>query len=372
MATKLKKEAKTLPLLHQTAKALLNAEWLKVLALDDLDKARDSLWGTELEELIVNGGSTYPYVLLGQILAKASKASVNALSLQDSSSLEGAIDVRMLVKNVVVSWNKEVGKPFPGTNLDPYVNNPARYKNFGEEMESKAGNREQYGRLFKVVQHVQEKGHQEAKRLLRLILIEARRSLENNKRDYVGPARASLDDVMKVLAQFLAERSNGVRLQVVTYAVFKAFAEAFSEFGEVRSYSTNSSDASGDRAGDVERVRLGKVDYAIEVKDRTLTSSDLESSILKARQAQIDNLLFVVQANPLMDSSEAALQRMAHEFTRGIDVNVAEAMPFFASVLILFEPSRRAALLRSVHDALHELGANYKHVQEWLKLMKAL
>jgi hypothetical protein len=89
MATKLKKEAKTLPLLHQTAKALLNAEWLKVLALDDLEKARDSLWGTELEELIVNGGSTYPYVLLGQILAKASKASVNALSLQDSSLLEG-------------------------------------------------------------------------------------------------------------------------------------------------------------------------------------------------------------------------------------------------------------------------------------------
>lgn len=372
MATKLKRETKPLPALHKTAQSLLNAEWLKVLAIEVLEKAHDGDWGMDLEELIVNGGSTYPYVLLGQILAKASKASVNALSLQDSSSLEGAIDVRMLVKNVVVPWNKDVGKPFPGTNLDPYVNNPARYKNFGDEMQSKAGNLEQYKRLFKVVQHVQEKGQQEAKKFLRLILIESRRSLEMNRRDYVGPSRASLEDVIKVLTQFLNERSNGVRLQVVTYAIFKEFANAFSEFGEIRSYSTNSSDASGDRAGDVERVRLGKVDYAIEVKDRTLTTSDLESSILKARQARVDNLLFVVQANPLLENSKTSLQRMAHEFTRGIDVNVAQAMPLFKSVLVFFEPSQRAALLRAIHDSLHELGANYKHVQEWLKLMKSI
>jgi SacI restriction endonuclease len=237
-------------------------------------------------------------------------------------------------------------------------------------MRAKAGNVEQYDLLFKVVSHVQDLGKKEARRFLRLILIEARRSLEANRRDYVGPARASLEDVSKVLNDFLLERSNGVRLQIVCYAVFKSLADAFPNFGTVRSYPTNASDASSDRAGDVERLTDDKVDYAIEVKDRTLTLSDVEASILKARVADVDNLLFLVQANQLMDTPDDILKRAAHEFARGIDVNIAEAMPFFKSVLILLSPEQRATLLSTVHDALHELGAHYKHVQHWTNLMK--
>ena len=371
MSAKPKKQ-KALPSLHQSAQLLLNQEWDVAMAIPIITQARDAEWGSIFEHLITQGGSTYPYVLLGQVLAKATDGSLNALCLQDSSSLPGARDVRMLVKNVVVPWNKAIGKPYPGANNDPYVNNPARYKNFGAEMASKAGNPELYEILFKVVQHVQDHGQDEALRLLRLILIETRYSLEENKRDYIGPSRVSLDDVIKVLNEFLKERSNGVRLQVVCYAALKSFAEAFPDFGEIRSYSTNSSDAAGDRAGDVERLINDKVDFAIEVKDRTLTLSDVEASIMKARIAEVGNLLFLVQATPVLDDSETILKRAAHEFTRGIDVNISEAMTFFATVLTLLSPEQRATLLRAVHDALHELGAHYKHVHRWIDLMKSI
>lgn len=333
---------------------------------------RDPEWGVIFEQLISRGGNTYPYVLLGQVLVKATDGSVNALCLQDSSHLPGARDVRMLVKNVVVPWNRAVGKPFPGTNADPYVNNPARYKNFGSEMRGKAGSLDYYDLLLRVVEHIQNQGQDEARRFLRLILVETRHALETNKREYVGPACASLEDVLGVLSEFLQERSNGVRLQVVCYAIFKSFAESFPNFGTVRSYSTNASDASSDRAGDVERLNGGKVDFAIEVKDRTLTLSDVEESILKARIADIGNLLFLVQSNQFMDVPEDIQKRAAHEFARGIDVNFAEAMPFFKSVLQLLSPKQRAALLKTLHDALHELGAHYKHVQHWISLMKKI
>lgn len=342
------------------------------MAIPIIAQARDKEWGSIFENLITQGGSTYPYVLLGQVLAKATDSSLNALCLQESSSLPGARDVRMLVKNVVVPWNKAIGKPYPGTNDDPYVNNPARYKNFGEEMANKAAKREQYDKLFKVVQHVQDRGQAEAVRLLKLILIETRYSLEENKRDYIGPSRVSLVDVTKVLNEFLKERSNGVRLQVVSYAVLKSFAGAFPGFGKVQSYSTNSSDAAGNRTGDVERLINNKVDFAIEVKDRTLTLIDVEASIRKARITEVGNLLFLVQATPVLDDPERILERTAHEFTRGIDVNIAEAMTFFATVLALLSPDQRATLLRAVHDALHELGAHYKHVYRWIELMKSI
>lgn len=363
---------KALQPLHLAAKKLLDDEWRKVMAIPNVEAVRDPNWGVIFEKIISHGGNTYPYVLLGQVLVKASDGSVNALCLQDSSPLPGARDVRMLVKNVVVPWNRTVGKPFPGTNIDPYVNNPARYKNFGDEMRGKAGNLEFYDLLFKVVDYIQIQGQAKAKRFLHLLLIETRHSLEANKRDYVGPARASLEDVIKVLSAFLLERSNGVRLQIVCYAIFKSFAEAFPNFGTVRSYPTNASDASNDRAGDVERLNGDKVDYAIEVKDRTLTLSDVEDSILKARVADVENLLFLVQASPLMEAPDDILKRAAHEFARGIDVNFAEAMPFFKSVLMLLSPEQRAALLKTIHDALHELGAHYNHVQQWINLMKKI
>jgi SacI restriction endonuclease len=124
---------KVLSSLHETAKALLDVEWNTVMSISNIATARDVEWGVIFEQLISSGGSTYPYVLLGQVLVKASDGKVNALCLQDSSQLSGARDVRMLVKNVVVPWNRTVGKPFPGSNLDPYVNNPARYKNFGSD-----------------------------------------------------------------------------------------------------------------------------------------------------------------------------------------------------------------------------------------------
>jgi hypothetical protein len=114
------------------------------------------------------------------------------------------------------------------------------------------------------------------------------------------------------------------------------------------------------------------VDFSIEVKDRTLTLSDVEGSIMKARIAEVHNLVFLVQANPVLDDPETILKRAAHEFTRGIDVNVTEAVPFFETVLLLLSPEQRAGLLRVVHDALHELGAHYKHVHRWIDLMKSI
>ena len=126
-------------------------------------------------------------MLLTQILGKAADPQLNAVCIQESSELEGAWDARSLASRVVVGWNKSVEKPFQGANDDPYVNNPARYKNFGAEMRAKAGKQDVYDALAGLIQSAQDGGEAEAKRLVKLILIETRRSLEANKRDYFGP-----------------------------------------------------------------------------------------------------------------------------------------------------------------------------------------
>lgn len=343
------------------------------MTIEDVASSRDGQWGDIFSSVLFDGGNTYPYVLLTQVLGKAADGQLNALCLQDSSLLAHAWDARSLASKVVVDWNREIGKALPGTNTDPYVNNPARYKNFGDEMESKAKNKKDYQHLVQVVSHIEEYGAGEALKLLEGILVEIRFHLETNTRDYFGPPKVSLDDVMLVINSFLSVRSNGVRLQVVCYAVLKALSEAFPGYGSIQSYPTNSSDASGGRAGDVERLdRDGKVDLAVEVKDRTVSMGDLEASILKCRTVDVRNLLFVIQSDPLLSDENAMLERSKHEFTRGIDVNFSDADSLFRTALLLLSPKERAGLLRGVHDALEELGAHLKHRNHWMDLMKTI
>lgn len=359
--------------LHQSAEEFLHNLWEKVLQVENISSARDKYWGAIFESVLFDGGNTYPYVLVTQVLGKAVDGNLNTLCLQESSLLPNAWDARTLASRVVVGWNQGIGKALPGTNTDPYVNNPARYKNFGDEMESKAGNRAAYKQLVGVVSHIEEQGQNEAVRLLESILVEIRYHLETNKRDYFGPPKVSLDDVTSVIESFLTVRSNGVRLQVVCYAVLKALSDAFPGYGTIQSYPTNSSDASSGRAGDVERINSdGKVDLAVEVKDRTLSMADLEASILKCRTVDVRNLLFVIQSKTLLSDEAAMLDRSKHEFTRGIDVNFADAVTLFRTALMLLSPEQRALLLRGVHDALEEMGAHLKHRYHWMGLVKTI
>lgn len=366
------KKGKSLSLFQSEAEAVLRTMWNEVLELKDLEASRDDELSDTLYELITKSGSTYPFMLATQLLGKATNPGLNALCIQDSSELDGAWDARSLASKIVTRWNDGAGKPFPGTNNDPYVNNPARYKSFGGEMASKAGNRHHYELLSSLVSRAQAGGAEEASRLLKLALVEARRFLESDKRDYFGPPRASVDGIMRVLAEFLDERSNGVRLQVVCYAVYLALSEEFDGIGEVTSASTNASDITSSRTGDIECKIAASVRLAIEVKDRQLTLHDVESTALKARKNGVANVLFVVQAKSLVENPDEVRKRIAREFARGVDLNIVAATSFLLHSLTMLSPEQRAAVLRKTHDALHEHGAHYKHVQTWMTLLKSL
>jgi hypothetical protein len=358
---------------HEAARNYLEATWSAVLEIPNLGMVTDPKRSRPLERIVKEGGSTYPYVLLTQLLGKCVKSDLNALCLQESSDLPGAWDARSLASKVIVPWNDAVGRPISGANPDPYVNNPARHKNFGEEMRSKAKNKEHYDFLHMLMKEVQASPQERIADIFRWSLIEIRRHLEANDNAYFGPPRVSLNDIVSVVKSFIAVPSNGVRLQVITYATLKILSNAFSDFGTIRSYPTNSSDRASGRAGDVERInKSGAVDFAIEVKDETLSQAELGNTILKARAANVFNVLFVVQGNPVVDDNQAVAERISQEFSRGVDVNVAPADDFLRNTLMLLSPEQRAMLLRVVHDSLHELGAQFKHRLHWQELMRSL
>jgi len=367
-----KKKSVDLSPLQAAAEKLLTKSWEEVLLVEDMDAVADPDLSPKIQSLISDGGSTYPFMLLTQILGKASSPELNAMCIQESSELPGAWDARSLASRVVVEWNRSADRPFPGANDDPYVNNPARSKNFGSEMKAKAGKQEDYKNLAEIVQRAQEGGEQEAKSLLKLILIETRRSLEKNKRDYFGPAKMSVEGIMLILKRFLAVKSNGVRLQIVCYALYQSFSEAYPSLGEVSSAATNAPDINSNRTGDIECGHGMSVTLAIEVKDRKIRANDVTSTVLKARKNKVNNVLFVTLAEGLFEDEKEIYAKAQAEFSRGIDVNFAHFEELAFYLLLQLSPEQRAASLRKIHDALHEKGANYSHVKHWMELLKTV
>lgn len=361
-----------IPSLHAKAKRLLDEVWDEVLAIADLESARDVQWSDVIHSLITEGGSTYPYMLLTQVLGKATDETLNATCIQESSEKYGAWDARSLASRVVVPWNVSVDRPFQGANSDPYVNNPARYKNFGKEMRAKAGNKSNYNSLEAMVIAAEEGGGQESKHLLRLILIEARRSLEANKRDYFGPKRVGAVDILDTLMKFLSERSSGVRLQIVCYALYQALAEIQPSLGTVSSAKTNAADLSSNRTGDVECHFGDQVVLAVEVKDRVIRLDDVSATVLKARKNSVDNVLFIGSTEPLLENKEDIVQAVEAEFAHGIEVNFTHIKPHAFQILLQLSPEKRAAFLRKTHDALHEKGAQFANINRWMDLLKSI
>jgi hypothetical protein len=100
--------------------------------------------------------------------------------------------------------------------MDPYVNNPGRYPEFGIEMRNASKDKATYDHLFDVVTFA-DQGRQQAQSLLIAICEETRSILDGRRVVFTPPRHASLDLIGAALGEFLEQPSNGLRLQAVCY-----------------------------------------------------------------------------------------------------------------------------------------------------------
>ena len=82
-----------------------------------------------ISDVMLGRHLTYRYVLLTNLLAKATNGRAHGLALQAGADLDGAFDSRSLCHKVVVDFDRDpnqlAGKL--GRSNEPYLNKPARY-----------------------------------------------------------------------------------------------------------------------------------------------------------------------------------------------------------------------------------------------------
>jgi hypothetical protein len=91
-----------------------------------------------------------------------------------------------------------------------------------------------------------------------------------------------LEGALSLAQGFLQEKSGGDRSLALCGAIFDAIGIHFGLYEKVDRARINASDTATGQAADLECVNAeGKVVLAVEVKDRTITLTDVEGTLQK-------------------------------------------------------------------------------------------
>jgi hypothetical protein len=202
--------------------------------------------------------------------------------------------------------------------------------------------------------------------LLAAVLWAAKKRLEQTKVSFTPPPRIAPYRLRTLIEKFLSEKSLGLRLQVVTAAVFRAQCDGQSGVA-VQTDKSTVADAASKTGADVRVVNNGAVQLLIEVKDRDITASDITSSIRKARSVEATELKIVYV--PATLASNELIELAAGEFANGMTVTLVPWEALLDSFLSISTESARKLFLSSVGDLLNEISAPHQHKLAWRDLL---
>jgi len=315
---------------------------------------------------------SYHYVLPTQVLAKCVNPSLDSHSLQASYAKAGAFDARTIAHKVIVPFDQENHRVLGGAP-EPYVNNPLRCPAITAKFRNQQKNKDDWDKLIMVLDTVEQQSEKAFTRaVLDQILAEIYRLLSTVRVLYPTPNRVSLAQTVDAISKFTASKSGGDRVEAVCTALFRTIACEFGLFDEVRRQKVNVADAVSGMGADIECCLKGRVVLLVEVKDRSLTMTQLDSKLDVARAKQISEILFLAEQGIARTDHSKVQERIRSEFAIGQNIYVSRFQDFSAGVLILFGEKGRVRLLSLIGEELDRVGSDITHRRDWAHLLKSL
>ena len=326
-----------------------------------------------IDELINCDVVSIRYALLTQLVGKFCDAGRDALSIQrgeaETADAAGRWDARSFCKDNVVPWVAETGQVL-GTSPDPYVNNPLRRPRLDAGYEPRR-DRPQWDKLTKILQEVQTQDNLEfTEQQLRRCLASLMHKYNALNVQFDVPQRISLEATVNLVDQYMAAPSGGERPQIIVAALMRIVGNRFGLFDRVSRQAINEADAASNRPGDVICFQGDEQVFAVEVKDRALELSDVETVIVKARRNNVTEVLF---ANSIIREDDGAIdERVQREFGLGINIYELEIGALLRVVLTIAGEDSRTEFLEIVGEELNERVTQPSHKIAWQELLLRL
>jgi len=358
------------------ATEILETQWQTVTteagANADLHYVSDDTLRAAIHSSVNHRFVAHRFCLPIQVLGKMTNPSLDCLRMQkkkkDRTDVSGW-NARTLGSKVVAPFNRKQ-EGILGTSSDPYVSNPMRMPRIFRDDPSKddmAGWNVLVGILEQVEAHNQPAF---TERVFRQVLLEMFRLQQTLAFTYAIPPRISLESTLALAAEFLSERSGGDRALALNGALFDAIGIHFKIFATVNRARINASDEATGQAADLECVNeQGHIVLVVEVKDRTLTLTDVEGTLQKSRQRAIKDIFFTAPGVQTENKGPVS-ERVSRAFTAGQNLYLFDFFDLARSVLALGGEKIRTTFLSKVGEHLNTWNTQPHHRQAWKKLLE--
>ena len=327
---------------------VLEQGWKEIVSLGDHGALTDWLDDSELVDAVrqaVNSRTkSYRYVLPTQLVAKVVDSTLDCRCLQVGRGGAGAFDARTVAHKVIVPFDQSNSNVLGGSP-EPYVNNPLRRPEVSKDYAAPQKNSVDWDCLCNILSLVESRQDPRFTELvLKQTLTEVYRRLAQVRVSYPTPLRVSADSCMQLLIDYLAVGSGGDRLLALTAALFVVIGRRFKLYDTVRRASITSADLATGLLADLECVdENGVVALAVEVKDKTLTVSQMNTKISSIREKRVSEVFFVAQQGLETKETEQVSSIIQHEFVSGHNIYVL-SLTELANVIFPYLVNRGVAI----------------------------
>jgi len=350
---------------------LLNA-WKKIIG--NMTKDPDP----DIDVLVNSSAVSIRYAIITQLLGKFADHRRDALCLQRGKAqgpgTEKYWDPRSFCNRIVVPWVQSTSNVL-GTSPDPYASKPLRRPHLNEQFDS-LRDKDKWIPLMNILEKVESQNSPvfTEKQLRRCLHSIARRFSRLNV-EYPIPNRISLAQTQNIVSRFLQQGSGGEKPLIVATALMRAFNERVSLFSRIESQKINQADVASGVPGDIlcyHNHSDGEIlQLAIEVKDRKLTITELNSTIGKARRSRLTEILFVTLG--INESEEEGIvSRIRREWAQGTNVYDSTLQDLIRAIFPIAGEKCRIDFLREVGNEIDEKASQPDLKSKWSDLLNSL
>lgn len=363
-------------MLSDKAADILQAEWKKISELAEAGNLTDVLDDPKLIEAIKNSinstTKTYRYVLPTQVISKLSNPSLDSRSLQAARGKPGSFDARSMAHKVIVPFDQS-NESVLGGSQEPYINNPVRVPEISLKYRNPQKDKPGWDRLRFVLDTIEKKSDPDfTLQVFRQVLTEIYRRLSTTRVRYGVPRRVSLKKTIEVIQAFLQDHSGGDRLMALTSALFTVIGKRFLLYESVKRGNITQADQASGMLADLECVtKDNQIAFAVEVKDRQITISQIQGKLRTIREKQVSEIFFVAQGT--VPSEEPEVQVLIdREFAAGQNVYVTDLVKLSSTALAILGEEGRRDFLMETASQLETYRSEITHRKAWAAILQSI
>ena len=291
-----------------------------------------------ISDVIQGNHLTFRYILFTAILARATDNKVHARALQVGSDLTGAYDARSLCHDVLVPFERDFMESALGGSNEPYLNKPARYKQVDLSNAVRKGKDTQ--RLISIhnlLDELMTEPSSTAFDALCACVYYTRERIPPKDEFLVNKdsSASGLQQIIQFIELYSSECHGGETAATAVGSALSCLYPSLYQELSVYVHPVNQAGSSSNEVADVDGYLDEDLAYAIEVKDKNFTLSDVGHAAKKVKNYGHDLLIFIIGERGLLTGDETTESIEKNLSSDGFTVIFTDVMSFCKNCLLL-------------------------------------